>query len=853
MNPGQSFSIGPKLAPEVLEHLQNTIDGFISYRVGGTLLCYKMLSDSDAEFQDLHTLTINDHYAKAFQYRKEREELARLKEKYGSDISDVSAEDDSDDSEDTSEDSDGAELTPAVDAAILRTLARIRKKDPEIYNGEKRVFEEEENRTSDRAPLVKTKTRDKSKLLTIRQAVLSAALQDGQAPSRSPSPPPLTHVDEQNLLQSETRAAFHGAIDLLNIDAEDDEDLLIPRSRTRDEAELEEEEYKTFLEREVGEDLQELITVDQSVAREDAAEEDDRKERKKSKKERKNDKVISKDAGATVTNSKMKSKEDEDHEFLMNYIFNRGWVDHSKQRIPTYNEIVDSSGSSKVGKTTLHNGDGDSDVEAGDERGQAGHGPTLSDEETFDDLADAFETSYNFRFEEPNGALIASHPRNVTSVRRESTTRKDARQRRKERKEIEKNELLNARKEEIKHEREKIERQVAHELGKKSEGENEREMGLSRREEKKAELTRLKDLKAKELRRKLERVSAEGGLRGEMDEALGDLDLDTPWDPEKHDAQMAALYGTGDDPDDDTDLEKPAWEDDIDIDDIVSPSKNPSKEDIRKLKKREKKKAKKKIGESEEEDGVDVDAMDADINEEGWESVDDEDWDGTEETRKRKVDQYMDEVVNRLGFNDITANIPTRFHYTQTTSENYGLSPVEILLASEAELNSYVSLRKMAPYRRTGRSGKEKSWDPKRNERLKEFREKLRARIGIGGEGAWSIGGIYDRNRSYGGSDGGEKKKRLGKKERAKMKNIIDEKTGEQGEDEITKQGPEPQDRDMEPVSKKRKHDPSADRNAMAPAATHTTATQESGTPKRKRRRRHKKGSGAKTGEETVE
>lgn len=55
-----------------------------------------------------------------------------------------------------------------------------------------------------------------SKPLTIRQAALSAALDDGHASSRSPSPQPLTHIDEQSLLQSETRAAFHGAIDSLN-------------------------------------------------------------------------------------------------------------------------------------------------------------------------------------------------------------------------------------------------------------------------------------------------------------------------------------------------------------------------------------------------------------------------------------------------------------------------------------------------------------------------------------------------------------------------------------------------------------------------------------------------------------
>ena len=48
---------------------------------------------------------------------------------------------DEDSEEAESEDEDGEELTPAVDAAILRTLARIRRKDPSIYESGKDVFE----------------------------------------------------------------------------------------------------------------------------------------------------------------------------------------------------------------------------------------------------------------------------------------------------------------------------------------------------------------------------------------------------------------------------------------------------------------------------------------------------------------------------------------------------------------------------------------------------------------------------------------------------------------------------------------------------------------------------------------
>jgi protein KRI1 len=66
-----------------------------------------------------------------------------VKDKYGSDIeeSDLGEEGDSDSEDDESEDELGEELTPAVDAAILRTLARIKRKDPSIYQAGADVFQ----------------------------------------------------------------------------------------------------------------------------------------------------------------------------------------------------------------------------------------------------------------------------------------------------------------------------------------------------------------------------------------------------------------------------------------------------------------------------------------------------------------------------------------------------------------------------------------------------------------------------------------------------------------------------------------------------------------------------------------
>jgi hypothetical protein len=65
-----------------------------------------------------------------------------VKEKYGSDAdTDDSNSDDSDSESDESEDEDGEELTPALDVAILRTLARIKARDPGIYDTGRSVFD----------------------------------------------------------------------------------------------------------------------------------------------------------------------------------------------------------------------------------------------------------------------------------------------------------------------------------------------------------------------------------------------------------------------------------------------------------------------------------------------------------------------------------------------------------------------------------------------------------------------------------------------------------------------------------------------------------------------------------------
>lgn len=83
--------------------------------------------------------TINKEYAARYLHNKQRTELQQLEEKYQNGA--ASSEESS--SGEESEDEEGEQVTADVDAAILTTLAKIRRKDESIYEAGKRVFDGE--------------------------------------------------------------------------------------------------------------------------------------------------------------------------------------------------------------------------------------------------------------------------------------------------------------------------------------------------------------------------------------------------------------------------------------------------------------------------------------------------------------------------------------------------------------------------------------------------------------------------------------------------------------------------------------------------------------------------------------
>lgn len=83
------------------------------------------------------------------------------------------------------------------------------------------------------------------------------------------------------------------------------------------------------------------------------------------------------------------------------YILNRGWIDRNARRLPTYKEITgktkgDVRAGDDDGNTSSFGSDSDSEA-SGQENGVQ----EFVNEDEFDEVAERFETSYNFRFEEP--------------------------------------------------------------------------------------------------------------------------------------------------------------------------------------------------------------------------------------------------------------------------------------------------------------------------------------------------------------------------------------------------------------------------------------------------------------------
>ncbi|KAI9013392.1 KRI1-like family C-terminal-domain-containing protein [Phycomyces nitens] len=267
--------------------------------------------------------------------------------------------------------------------------------------------------------------------------------------------------------------------------------------------------------------------------------------------------------------------------------------------------------------------------------------PELDDKEADEeylDQVDRFESKYNFRFEEEGALQIIGHSRNVEgTLRRKESKRKRERERKKAKKEAEK-------------------------LGKIN------------------ELKQLKNQKIKEIQARLEEIRK---ITGNDDLDLEKIDMEGDFDPDAWDAQMNNVFN--EDYYEGEDNEKPVWDDDLGEEFNAEQAANNDDADLMMdadylpdgpSYKKESKKRKHQETTEEEEEGLPARKRQA------------------QEEYKRLMEEY-----ESLGFEDVIGDLPTRFKYTHTEPEDFGLTAEEILLADDAELNKYVGLKALAPYR----------------------------------------------------------------------------------------------------------------------------------------------------------
>ncbi|KAJ1025149.1 hypothetical protein NDA16_002655 [Ustilago loliicola] len=716
--------------------------------------------------ESLNHFTINKEFAERFVHNKQRTELHQLEAKYGKDA--LASDDDDEDTEtdsesDVTEDEDGEQINANVDAAIFRTLQRIRNKDAALYDSKTDIFAQEAE-AAERAARAsgastaagKKGTTKKEKKVTLqdyqRQRVQelietsenpAEALADATTSDRAKG---IFHAEEeermpfaqeQEELRKEVSQAFHAGID-----AEDD--LFVKRSEAQTNGST---SYRDAVIASLGPDADEE-TIRQAIRRQKAAD---------------NEEASASTSSAVHGETDQKANED----FLLNYILNRGWIDKSAdEQRPVKPRLNKSLLKTKSTEADASNpADDDNAAEKGEDakaygRDWAAEAAALeSDDSDFDEKADAFETAYNFRFEQgPESLTIPTYSRTPKdSARREDNTRKRKREERAARKEEEKRLKMQ-------------------------------------------ELSRLKNLKRQEIVNKLKKLRE---VTGSSAVELENLDLEGEFDPDAHDKAMEKAFGDqyyeGED-----DEEKPSWDDDVEIDDIIQEHEatvgagkkskkakqthtgddddriemdadflddsntlasgaGGSKEAAlrarladKKLSKKDRKKLKKKLkaalskssssanrddsDSDSEADGVDEEAMDADVSSSSSNAA-------ASATDKKAVAKEMIDSYYNLDYEDMIGNLPTRFKYTQVAPADYGMSAVDILLADDEQLNNVVGLKNLQPYRR----GKNRPMDL--GKKLGQFRRE-----------------VYGNTSKNKDGEDKQQKKRLGKKERMRLK-----------------------------------------------------------------------------------
>lgn len=197
-----------------------------------------LVGDGEAE----HQLKVSEKFAKKYNERKDREELAKARK--------LLAEEEVGSSSDSETEDDNAELlTTKVESKIFDTLNKIRSKDPVIYNAKHEFFDDkdfnkEKSAKSREAPEPKKGVRYKDFLRdTLLKEGADAIVKEEEAlEKKSKRRKQLTPNEEQQEIKASILAAAHGG----EAEEDSDGDFFTVKTKTDEEKKQEEEEFEAF-------------------------------------------------------------------------------------------------------------------------------------------------------------------------------------------------------------------------------------------------------------------------------------------------------------------------------------------------------------------------------------------------------------------------------------------------------------------------------------------------------------------------------------------------------------------------------------------------------------------------------
>ncbi|GAV02629.1 hypothetical protein RvY_13169 [Ramazzottius varieornatus] len=256
----------------------------------------RLLLDSGDEDDEKIEFNENSGYAKRYDDWREKEEMQKLRDRYGDDVK----EDDEDESTSESEDEDAEALTPQIERDFFKTLAYLKSGDADLSDKTKTFFKQEEDSPTDDLTDVPSTSRSKKPMFLKdyeRKIIMESNGVIEESKDTVPAKYQATYSQEQDEVKRSLARLAH--------DDDEDDDLLVERKRTEDERKQEEETYAEWLRSQSGTDKSEKHAELKPLKQ-------------------------------FWTDPKL----DEDEEFLRDYLLDKKYLYKDAKRIPTYGEIV---------------------------------------------------------------------------------------------------------------------------------------------------------------------------------------------------------------------------------------------------------------------------------------------------------------------------------------------------------------------------------------------------------------------------------------------------------------------------------------------------------------------------------